>query len=91
MKNMNMNMNMKNYYDILNVSKDATDVEIKRAFRRLSLELHPDKNDGTNDNGNNETRYKQVIEAYSILGDSEKRNEYNKTYIENRLTRSKEI
>ena len=87
--NMNMNMNMKNYYDILNVSKDATDVEIKRAFRRLSLELHPDKNDGTNDNGNNETRYKQVIEAYSILGDSEKRNEYNKTYIENRLTRSR--
>lgn len=78
--------NMTNYYEILNVSKDASDVEIKRAFRRLSLEFHPDKSE----NKDNESKYKQIIEAYNILGDSEKRNQYNKTYIdiEKRLTRS---
>jgi DnaJ-class molecular chaperone len=86
MANMANITNMTNYYEILNVSKDATDVEIKRAFRRLSLEFHPDKSE----NKDNESKYKQIIEAYNILSDSEKRNLYNKTYIdiEKRLTRS---
>jgi DnaJ-class molecular chaperone len=78
-------INKVNYYEILNVSKDASDVEIKRAFRRLSLELHPDKSE----NNDNDSKYKQVVEAYNILGNSEKRNEYNKSYNENRLTQSK--
>lgn len=78
-------INKVNYYEILNVSKDASDVEIKRAFRRLSLELHPDKSE----NSDNDSKYKQVVEAYNILGNSEKRDEYNKSYVENRLTQSK--
>ena len=64
------------YYEILGVSRNATDVEIKRAYRRLSLELHPDRNTGCDA----EAKYKQVVEAYNILGDTAKRIEYNKTY-----------
>jgi DnaJ-class molecular chaperone len=74
------------YYEILGVSSNATDVEIKRAYRRLSLELHPDRNTGCD----TEAKYKQVVEAYNILGDKAKRSEYNKIYKDknqpNRLT-----
>ena len=55
------------HYDVLGVRQDAADVDIKRCFRRLSLELHPDRAPGQ------ETRYKQVVEAYSVLGDADKR------------------
>ncbi len=59
------------HYDVLGVRQDAADVDIKRCFRRLSLELHPDRAPGQ------ETRYKQVVEAYSILGDADKRRLYD--------------
>ena len=62
---------MKNYYEILGISKEATAEEIKKSYRKLSLQYHPDKNpDG-------ESRFKELSEAYSILGDEEKRSKYD--------------
>jgi DnaJ-class molecular chaperone len=59
------------HYETLGVRPDAAVVDIKRCFRRLSLNLHPDRAPGQ------ETRYKQVVEAYSVLGDADKRRLYD--------------
>ena len=56
-------------YKVLNIPKDAGDDEIKKAYRKLALEHHPDK-------GGDEDRFKQINEAYSILSDAGKRREY---------------
>lgn len=65
----------KDYYDILGVAKDATGKEIKKAFRRLALRYHPDKNP---DNIlESEGRFKEINEAYEVLSDEEKRREYD--------------
>ena len=61
----------KDYYDILGIKKDATDAEIKKAFRALAQKYHPDKKNG------DETKFKEASEAYSILGDKKKRSEYD--------------
>lgn len=62
---------MKNYYEILGVSKDATAEEIKKVYRKLALQYHPDKNpDGAD-------MFKDIVEAYEILSDTNKRKEYN--------------
>ena len=58
---------MKNYYEILGVSKEATAAEIKKSYRKLSLKYHPDKNP------EGEDKFKEISEAYAILGDEEKR------------------
>lgn len=79
----NTDENMTSHYDILGVQHHATDVEIKKSFRRLSLELHPDRNKG------NEDKYQKVVEAYSILGDKDKRGLYDISLKEKRLTRLK--
>lgn len=65
---------MTDYYKILEVAEKATDAEIKKSYRKLALQYHPDKNksEGAED------RFKQIAEAYSILGDTEKRQEYDK-------------
>lgn len=62
---------MEDYYKILGVNENANDVEIKKAFRKLSLKYHPDKPTG------DENMFKQINEAYQTLSDSEKRKEYN--------------
>jgi DnaJ-class molecular chaperone len=64
----------KNFYDILGVSKNATQDEIKKAYRNLSKKYHPDKNKGDK---SAEEKFKEVNEAYSTLGDEKKRQEYD--------------
>lgn len=65
---------MSNYYEILGVNKNATDDEIKKAYRKLALKYHPDKN---KDNKSVEDKLKQVNQAYSVLSDKQKRQQYD--------------
>ncbi len=64
----------KDYYKILGVSKNATQEEIKKAFRKLAIKYHPDKNKG---NKEAEERFKEINEAYAVLSDPEKRKQYD--------------
>ncbi len=67
-------MAKKDYYEILGVSRDATLEEIKRAYRKLAMEYHPDRNPG---NKEAEEKFKEITEAYQILSDPEKRKRYD--------------
>jgi len=67
--------NFRNYYLILGVPKDATADEIKKAYRRLARQLHPDVNPGDQ---SAEDRFKDINEAYDILSDLDKRAQYDK-------------
>ncbi len=64
----------KDYYAALGVSKDADAAAIKKAYRQLARDLHPDKNPG---NAQAETRFKEVSEAYDVLSDPKRRGEYD--------------
>lgn len=64
----------KDYYAALGVAKDADAAAIKKAYRQLARELHPDKNP---DNAAAETRFKEVSEAYDVLSDAKRRAEYD--------------
>lgn len=61
----------KNYYDILGVSKGATDDEIKKAYRKLAHKYHPDKS------GGDEAKFKEINAAYQVLSDKTKRQQYD--------------
>jgi molecular chaperone DnaJ len=64
-----------NYYDVLGVTKDATQDDIKKAYRKLSKIHHPDKNDG---NKESEDKFKDISEAYEVLSDETKRKQYDR-------------
>lgn len=68
------------YYEILGLDKSASKDAIKKAYRKLALKHHPDKNrsDDENENKNNEEKFKEISEAYAILSDDEKRDMYDK-------------
>ena len=67
-------MQYRDYYQVLGVDRSAGEQEIKRAYRRLARELHPDVNP---DDEQAEEKFKEVNEAYEVLGDSDKRRKYN--------------
>lgn len=64
-------MAKRDYYEILGINKDASDDEIKKAFRRKAIELHPDKE------GGDEAKFKEANEAYEVLKDSAKKQRYD--------------
>ncbi|AKG21935.1 DnaJ C-terminal domain-containing protein [Calothrix sp. 336/3] len=66
--------NFRDYYEILGVSKDATNEEIKKVFRKLARQYHPDVNPG---NKEAEDKFKDIGEAYEILSDTAKREQYD--------------
>lgn len=66
----------KNFYDVLGVSKTATDDEIKNAYRNLAMKYHPDKNQGDKES---EKKFKEINEAYEYLKDPQKRNMYDRS------------
>lgn len=65
---------LKNYYKILGVTASASQAEIKKAYRLLAIQYHPDKNSGSKES---EEQFKKIAEAYIILGDAAKRDAYD--------------
>ena len=63
-----------NYYEILGVNENASQEEIKKNFRKLSMKWHPDKNPG---NHEAEEKFKTISQAYDILSDKDKKKEYD--------------
>lgn len=63
----------KDYYKILNLSRSATDDEVKKAYRKMALKFHPDKNKTPGA----EEKFKEVAEAYDVLSDKKKREIYD--------------
>src|SRR5690606_31161141 len=64
-------MSKRDYYEILGISKDASADEIKKAFRKLAVKYHPDKE------GGDEVKFKEANEAYEVLKDQQKRQRYD--------------
>lgn len=67
-------MSKRDYYEVLGISKDATEQEIKKAYRKLARKYHPDMNPGDKEA---EAKFKEVTEAYEVLSDPEKRRQYD--------------
>src|ERR687894_97943 len=65
----------RDYYEVLSVSREATEDEIKRAYRKLAVKFHPDKNPGDTQA---EERFKELGEAYDVLIDADKRAAYDR-------------
>lgn len=64
----------RDYYEVLGVHRNASDNEIKKAFRKLAIQFHPDKNPG---NQEAEEKFKEATEAYEVLSDAQKRAQYD--------------
>ncbi|WP_412031322.1 molecular chaperone DnaJ [Metamycoplasma buccale] len=69
-----MNKNKRDYYEILGISKDATEKDIKSAYRKLAMQYHPDRNKAPDA----EEKFKEISEAYEVLSDPDKRAKYDK-------------
>src|SRR5919202_1868515 len=65
----------RDYYEVLSVSRNATEEEIKRAYRKLAVKFHPDKNPG---DASAEEKFKELGEAYDVLMDADKRAAYDR-------------
>ena len=68
-------MAKRDFYEILGVSKTATDKELKSAYRKLAIQYHPDKNP---DNPAAEAKFKEAAEAYEVLSDADKKARYDR-------------
>lgn len=66
--------NKRDYYEVLGVKRNATPDELKKAFRKLAVQFHPDKNQGDK---KSEERFKEASEAYDVLSDTQKRQQYD--------------
>jgi DnaJ-class molecular chaperone len=65
----------KDYYNVLGVERGASDTEIKKAYRKLAMKFHPDRNEG---DSAAEDRFKDISEAYAVLSDQDKKRQYDK-------------
>lgn len=68
-------MSVRDYYEVLDIPRTASESDIKSAYRKLALQHHPDRNQG---NDEAEDRFKEAAEAYSVLGDADKRARYDR-------------
>src|SRR5687767_5558445 len=68
-------MSKRDYYEVLGVARNASDQEIKSAYRKLALKYHPDRNQG---DAHAEERFKEAAEAYAVLADAQKRAAYDR-------------
>ena len=69
-----MPQSKRDYYEVLGISRNADEAEIKKAYRKLAKQYHPDVNPGDKDA---EAKFKEISEAYEILGDPQKRSRYD--------------
>src|SRR4249920_1757040 len=69
-------MSKRDYYEVLGLAKNASDEEIKKAYRKLAMKHHPDRNHG-DDNKKSEEQFKEAKEAYEMLSDPQKRAAYD--------------
>jgi len=75
-----------NYYEILGVSPDASQAEIKKSFRNLALQHHPDKNKNSEES---KQKFMKIIEAYEVLSDQQARKNYDSNTLQKHGTRTR--